>query len=302
MKAIVLHEFGAPGKLKYEDVEDPRPGEGEVLVRLAATSINPVDFKLRSGSMQAYMPLELPTVLGRDLSGVIRELGPGVTSFSVGDRVLALANRTYAELVVVKADQLTLAPDTLDIVEAAALPLVTLTGEQLITRGTKIQQGQTVLITGAVGNVGRAAVHTAKKAGATVIAGVRKQQLDQAKDLHADEILALDDSSAMEKLGYVDAVADSVGGSTAEQLLGKVKPGGVFASVLGPPANARLHPTIHIEPVYAVPDAPTLRVMAEDILARKFRIPIDRMVPLADAADAQAAAEKGGVGKILLLA
>ena len=302
MKAIVLHEFGAPNKLKYEDLEDPRPGQGEVLVRLAATSINPVDFKLRSGALQAYMPLELPAILGRDLSGVIRELGPGVTGFTIGDRVLALADKCYAELVVIKASDLTHAPDNLDLVEAAALPLVTLTGEQLITRGAKIQKGQTILIAGAVGGVGRTAVHTAKKAGATVIAGVRKKQLDQAAELKADEVLALDDDAAMQKLGYLDAVADTVGGKTAEQLIGKVKQGGTFATVLPPPSNAKMHPTVHIESVHCVPDPATLRTLAEDVLAKRFRIPIDRMVPLAEAAEAQAAAEKGGIGKVLLLA
>jgi len=302
MKAIVLHEYGGPSKLKYKDVEDPKPGEGEVLVRLAATSVNPVDFKLRSGALQAYMPLQLPAILGRDLSGVIREVGTGVTDFAIGDRVLALADKTYAELVVVKATDLTHAPDDLDLVEAAALPLVTLTGEQLISRGTKIQKGQTVLIAGAVGGVGRAAVLTAKKAGAIVIAGVRKKQLEQARELKADEVLALDDKTAMEKLGYVHGVADTVGHETAEHLLGKVKQGGVFASVLGPPANAKMHPTIHIESVRVVPDPGMLRTLADDVLAKRLHIPIDRMIPLAEAAEGQSAAEKGGLGKVLLLA
>jgi NADPH:quinone reductase-like Zn-dependent oxidoreductase len=106
----------------------------------------------------------------------------------------------------------------------------------------------------------------------------------------------------MAKLGLLDAIADTVNGETAQKLLAKVKQGGVFASVLGPPANAKLHPTIHIESVRTAPDAATLRTLAEDILADLFKIPIDRMMPLAKAAEAHAAAEKGGVGKILLLA
>lgn len=302
MKAIVLHEYGGANKLKYEDVPDPKPGEGEVLVRLAATSVNPVDYKLRSGMLQAYMPLELPAILGRDVSGVVRELGPGVTGFAEGDRVLALGDKTYAELVVVKASDLTIAPPTIDLVAAGALPLVTLTGEQLISRGTKIQKGQTVLVAGAVGGVGRSAVLTAKKAGATVMAGVRSKQLEEAKALHADEVLALDDDKAMAKLGYLDAVADAVGQETAEQLMGKVKQGGVFASVLGPPANAKMHPTVRVESVRVVPDSAMLRTLADDVVAKRLVIPIDRMVPLAEAADAQTAAEKGGIGKVLLLA
>jgi NADPH:quinone reductase-like Zn-dependent oxidoreductase len=179
---------------------------------------------------------------------------------------------------------------------------VTLTGEQLITRGAKIQAGQTVLITGAVGSVGRSAVWTAKKAGAKVIAGVKKSELKEAATLGADQVLALDDAAAIDKLGFIDAVADTVGGETAEKLLGKVKQGGIFAGVVGPPANAKMHPTVKIEPIQSKPDAATLRILAEDVAAGRFVIPIDRMVPLADAAAAHAAAEKGGIGKILLLA
>lgn len=302
MKAVVLHEYGGPDKLKWEDMPDPVPGEGQVLVRVAATSVNPVDYKMRSGEAKERFPVQFPGILGRDVSGTVRSVGAGVTNFAPGDRVMAFANATYAELVVVKAEELARVPEKLDLVEAAALPLVTLTGEQLISRGVKIQVGQTVLVTGAVGGVGRTAVYVAKRAGAVVIAGVRKSQLKQAEELGADQVLALDDKDAMEKLGFVDAVADTVNHETAEQLLGKVKQGGVFASVLGPPANAKLHPTVRVEGVRAVPDVATLQALAEDVVAGKFKIPIDRMVPLEDAGKAQAAAEKGGIGKILLLA
>ncbi len=302
MKAVVLHEYGGPDKLKYEDFPDPVAGAGEVLVRVAACSVNPIDYKMRSGAAKDRFPVEFPAILGRDISGVVRTVGEGVTGFAPGDRVMALTGKAYAELVVVKAADLTHVPDGLDVVEAAALPLVTMTGQQLITLGTKIQPGQTVLVAGAVGSVGRSAVWTAKKAGATVIAGVKKSQLKEAESLHADQVLALDDASAMEKLGFIDAVADTVNGKTAETLLGKVKQGGVYASVVGPPANAKLNPTIHIELVRAVPDAKALRELAEDVAAKRFIIPIDRMVPLAEAAQAQAAVEKGGIGKVLLLA
>jgi NADPH:quinone reductase-like Zn-dependent oxidoreductase len=302
MKAVVLHEYGGPDKLKCEDVPDPVAGEGQVLVRVAATSVNPIDYKMRSGAVKAFFPLELPAILGRDVSGIVRELGPGVSGFKPGDKVMALASKTYAELTVVAATDLAFVPEKLDLAKAGALPLVTLTGEQLITRGTKIQAGQTVLVTGAVGSVGRSAVWTAKKAGAKVIAGVKKSQLKEAATLGADQVLALDDPSAIDKLGFIDAVADTVGGVTAEKLLGKVKQGGIFAGVVGPPANAKMHPTVQIEHIQSQPDAATLRIMAENVAEGRFVIPIDRMVSLADAAGAQAAAEKGGIGKILLLA
>jgi NADPH:quinone reductase-like Zn-dependent oxidoreductase len=302
MKAVVLHEYGGPDKLKYEDVPDPVANEGQVLVRMTATSVNPIDYKMRSGAAKDRFPLEFPAILGRDIAGIVREVGPRVTQFKPGDKVMGLGSKTYAELTVVEAKDLALVPDKLDLVKAAALPLVTLTGEQLMTRGAGIQSGQTVLVTGALGGVGRSAVWTAKKAGAKVIAGVRKSQVKQAAALGADQVLALDDAAAIEKLGFIDAVADTVGGETGQMLLAKVKQGGIFASVVGPPANAGMHPTIKIEAIQAKPDAAMVRIMAEDVAAGRLVIPIDRMVPLADAGNAHTAAQKGGIGKILLLA
>jgi NADPH:quinone reductase-like Zn-dependent oxidoreductase len=302
MKAVVLHEYGGPEKLKYEDWADPVAGEGELLVRVAASSVNPIDYKLRSGAYQKFWPLQLPVILGRDIAGIVRSVGKGVTGFEPGDHVMALGNAAYAELAVVKAADAAKVPEGLDLVEAAALPLVTLTGAQLILRGVKIEKGQTVLVTGALGGVGRTAVFTAKKAGATVFAGVRKSQVKQAAELGADEVIALDDEAAVAKLGFLDAVADVVGGETGAGLMAKVKQGGVYGSVVGPPANAKMHPTVRVAAIQVAPDAAMLRTLAEDVAAGWFKIPIDRMVPLADAAKAHAAAEKGGIGKILLLA
>ena len=302
MKAVVIHKYGGPDELKWEDVADPVAGEGEVLVKTAAASINPVDYKMRSGEEKEMFPVEFPGILGRDVSGTVAAVGEGVTEFVDGDRVFALANQTYAELVVVKASELGRIPDDLGIVDAAALPLVLLTGEQLIMRGVKPEKGSTVLVAGAIGGVGRTAVYAAKQAGATVIAGVRKKQMDEAKSLGADVVLALDDTEAFDKLGFLDGVADAVGGKTAEQLMGKVKQGGVFASVLGPPGNAAMHPTVRIVPVHAEPDVPTMERLAEAVARKRMAIPVDRMLPMSEAADGQRAAEKGGIGKVLLLA
>ena len=128
MKAVVLHEYGGPDKLKYEDVPDPVAGEGEVLVRLSATSVNPIDWKMRSGEAKAHFPVEFPGILGRDIAGIVRSLGPGVTGFAPGDKVIALGSKTYAEFAVVRAENLTHLPEGLDLVESAAIPLVALTG------------------------------------------------------------------------------------------------------------------------------------------------------------------------------
>jgi NADPH:quinone reductase-like Zn-dependent oxidoreductase len=223
-----------------------------------------------------------------------------VEGFSVGDQVFAMADNTYAELCVVKAAVLAKVPKGLDLIQAAALPLVTTTGNQLIS-ATGIKAGQTVLVAGAVGNVGRSAVFTAKQRGATVIAGVLQKQIDEAQSIGADQVVATDDDNAIAKLAAVDVVADTVGGKTAEKLIAKVKPGGVFASVLGAPQNAGKYPSVKVVPVYATPDAKTLQLMAEAVRDGKLVIPISRKLPLSEAAKAQAAAEKGGIGKVLLV-
>ncbi len=302
MKAIVLHQYGGPEELKFEEVPDPQVGPGEVLVRLVATSVNPVDYKLRSGALQAHMPLTLPTILGCDVAGIVERVGEGVDAYSPGDRVLAFGSRTYAELVVVAAKDLAMAPAGLDLVQAGALPLVMLTGEQLISRGAKVGKGQRILIAGAVGGVGRSAVLAARKSGASVIAGVRQKQVAEAESLGVDELVALDDDSSMGKLPDLDAVADAVGQKTGELLLGKVRPGGIFASVVGPPRNAGMYPKVRIEAVRAQPDSRMLAILAEDVLAGRLTIPVDRVIPLAEAGKGQAAAEKGGIGKVLLRA
>src|SRR5690348_3271707 len=156
MKAIVIHKYGGPEELKFEDYPDPVPGPGEVLVRVAATSINPFDAMRRSGAAKDFAPIKFPGIVGVDLSGTVVKVGPGVEGFSAGDHVFGMADQTYAELCVAKAVGLARIPAGLDMVDAAALPLVTATGNQLIS-GTGIKSGQTVLVAGAAGNVGRSA-------------------------------------------------------------------------------------------------------------------------------------------------
>jgi NADPH:quinone reductase-like Zn-dependent oxidoreductase len=300
MKAVVLHEYGPPSNLKYEDFPDPRPGPGEVLVAVRAAGVNPIDWKLRSGAAQKLYPLTFPAILGYDVAGTVRELGEGVKDFAIGDRVFAMTVATYAELCVVKAEELAKIPEGLEMTTAAAVPLVSITGDQLIRKGTVVQPGQTILLTGAVGNVGRCALFAAKEIGAKVIAGVRKSQIEEAKSLGATEAIDLSDDAAIARLGTVDGVADTVGGDIAPKLLAKIKPGGNYGSVLGPPKDAALHPTVNIRPIISKANAATYIHYGEAIRDKKLSMPIDRIVPLSDAAAAQAAAEKGGVGKIIL--
>ena len=301
MKAVVVHRYGGPEVLKFEDYPDPAPGAGEVLVRVAAASVNPLDCKRRAGLTDDYYPIHFPGLIGVDLAGTVVKIGPGVEGFSVGDRVFSMADNTYAELCVVRAAILAKVPKGLDLIQAAALPLVTITGNQLLS-ATGIEAGQTVLVAGAVGNVGRSAVFTAKERGATVIAGVLKRQVDEARTAGADQAAATDDDTAIGNLPALDAVADTVDGRTAEKLIAKVKPGGVFATVLKAPQNAAKYPAVKVAPVFSKFDRKTLEFMAEAVRDGKLVIPISETLPLRQAAAAQAAAEKGVAGKILLVA
>jgi NADPH:quinone reductase-like Zn-dependent oxidoreductase len=301
MKAVVVHQYGGPEVLKFEEFPDPVAGAGEVLVRVAATSVNPIDYKRRAGLTKDFYPIKFPGLIGVDIAGTVVKVGPGVEGFSAGDRVFAMAADAYAELCVVKAEILAKVPEGLDLIQAAALPLVTTTGNQLMS-ATGIKAGQTVLVAGAAGNVGRSAVFTAKQRGATVIAGVLKKQINEVKSVGADQVVATDDDNAIANLPPVDVVADTVDGKTAQKLIAKVKPGGVFASVLGAPQNAEKYPSVKVVPVYVTPDPKILRFMAEAVRDGKLVIPISEQLPLSDAAEGQAAAEKGGIGKVLLVA
>src|SRR6266404_413656 len=302
MKAVRLYEYGGPENLQFEvNVPEPMLGADSVLVEAAATSVNPIDWKIRSGARQKDFPLALPAILGRDVSGVVRAVGSNIRAFKLGDRVLAVAEATYAELVAVEGSRLTHLPERVNLVDAAAIPLIALTGDQLVRQAAPAGSGQTFIVSGALGSVGRAAVHTAKKLGVHVIAGVRARQLSEATALGVSGTVAVDDESAIARLAMVDGVIDTVGGETAAKLFAKVKNGGSFgyASVL-PDGVAATNPTVRITRVFARPDASKVREFADDIRDGKFVLPIQRL-PLQDAAKAHALAQKGGAGKIVLV-
>jgi NADPH:quinone reductase-like Zn-dependent oxidoreductase len=303
MKAVVLHEYGGPEKLKFEDnIPEPQISGDTVLIAAAAASVNPIDWKIRSGARQKDFPLSFPAILGRDVSGIVRAVGANVKHFKPGDRVLALSNATYAELVAVADSDVTHLPDGVDLADAAAIPLIALTGDQLVRHAANVQKGQVVLVTGALGSVGRAAVHAAKKLGAQVIAGVRGKELEYASSLGVAGVLAIDDDQAIQKFSLVDAIADTVGGEAAAKLAAKVKEGGSFGyTAVLPEATAAQHPKVKIKRVFARPDPSKIREFADDVRDGKFVLPIGRRMPLRDAAEAHVLGEKGGTGKIILL-
>lgn len=299
MKAVVLTAYGDVDNLELRDLPDPNMGPNDIKVRMVGASINPVDWKLRSGALQAMMPLALPAVLGRDASGEVVEIGAAVTRFKVGTRVTGLVMGAYAEVVVAAADAWAEVPAKMDLVDAAALPLVLLTGAQLIEEALRPRHGDVVLITGAVGGVGRAAVFAAKALGAKVWAGVRGTQKVAATKLGADGVVALDDDTEIAKLPQLDGIADTVGGPTVAKLLGKMKPGGTIASVVGEPAGAKERGMI-ARAMMTHPDGERLTTLVRAVADGKLVVPIAKKLTLADAREAQTLAEHHSGGKVIL--
>lgn len=300
MKAVVLTGYGDVTKLDFTEVEEPNPGPRQIKVKVAGASVNPVDWKIRRGDMRTILPLQLPTILGRDVSGEVLSVGTEVTEFRVGDHVMGLVEHAYAEVVVASADSFARLPPEIEVDQASAIPLAGLAGMQLIDEGVGVQAGEKVLVTGAVGSVGRVAVFAAKRRGAQVIAGVRARQREEAEELEADDIVALDDPADIRRLPQVDAIADTVDGKVLEALLDKVRHGGVVGTVLDPPLGAEQQ-GLRVHAILAHRDPQRLVELGEAVVKGELRLPIDRRFPLHEARTAQDLAEAGGVGKILLV-
>jgi NADPH:quinone reductase-like Zn-dependent oxidoreductase len=297
MKAVLLHGYGGVDQLVYEEVPIPVAAAGEVLVKLFSTSINPIDYKIRRGEMKDDIPLQLPAILGYDLAGQVVALGEGVAGVKVDAMVMALADHTYAEYVTCKAEGLARMPDGLNPAEAGVLPLVLLTGTQLIELGVRPSSGQRVLITGALGSVGRTAVHIAKKHGAYVIAGVRASQGAEAKKLGVDQVVAVDED--LGDLKDLDAVADTVGRDVIDRLIPHIRKNGVLATVVGAPKSAAGR-DVQVHEVWSVADPHRLEQLAQEIASGEFAIPIAKRFTLAEIRQAHVLAEKGAAGKVLL--
>jgi NADPH:quinone reductase-like Zn-dependent oxidoreductase len=298
MKAVVLKEYGDVDQLELREVPEPKVGAGEVKVRVVGASINPIDWKLRSGAAKGRMPLQLPAILGRDAAGEVVEIGAGVTSFAVGMRVLGLVMGAYAERVVAKVDAWAEVPASLDLADAAAIPLVGLTGSEL-TDATGVREGQVLLVTGALGGVGRAAVFTAKERGVRVWAGVRGSQKDEALKLGVNGVVALESSEDVARLPELDAIADTVSGPAVQAVLPKVKRGGTVGSVLGETAGAKERGLV-VHAFSTHPDPKRLGELARAVAVGKLVFPIAKRFSLDQIREAQQFAEKGPGGKVLL--
>lgn len=307
MKAVRIHGFGGPDKLVYEDAPKPEVKDGEVLIKIEATGINPVDGMIGSGAMEAMVKHSLPLILGWDVAGTIEAVGPGITNFSVGDAVFAFAdirvNGAYAEYITLPAALVTAKPKSLDFIAAGAVPLAAITAWEALFEQANLQSGQTILIHGAGGAVGGFAVQLAKNKGATVLATATGDDVQYVRGLGADTVIDYKTEKFEDAAHGVDAVLDTISGETQARSWATLKDGGVLVSTL-PPVN--VPPDAAARGVTgkafgAHPDGAVLAQIAHFVDAGKVSVRVGAVLPLSDAALAQAQAKSGHTrGKVVL--
>jgi NADPH:quinone reductase-like Zn-dependent oxidoreductase len=315
MKAVRIHEYGSPEVLRYEDAPRPSLQAGDVLVRVHAAGINPVDWKIRDGSMRAHLRYTLPLILGWDVSGVVETVGPGVDEASwlrVGDEVFARTDiardGSYAEYMAVRASELSKKPKSIDHVHAAAVPLAALTAWQALVSAPEpyvsasLRQGQTVLIHGASGGVGSFAVQIAKLRGAHVIATTSARNVDLVRELGADRVIDYTAERFEDVVHDVDAVIDTVGGDTQERSWRVLARGGVLVSIVNPPPEEMAGKYgVRAGFLFLQPLAWQLDEIARAIDEGKIRPIVSEVLPLSDARRGQELSQGGHVrGKIVL--
>ncbi|WP_134496143.1 NADP-dependent oxidoreductase [Microvirga pakistanensis] len=304
MKAIRIHRFGGPEVLTLDDVPWPQPKDDEVLVRVHAASVNPVDYKIRGGSYSVKED-QLPYTLGRDLSGTVELLGTRAHTLKAGDPIFAFIGMdrgAYAEYVVVKAMEMAAKPDSLDHVQAAAVPLAGLTAWQGLFDHGHLQAGQRVLIHGGAGGVGHLAVQFAKAKGADVLTTASGSDLDFVHGLGADEVIDYEAERFEDRVSDVDLVFDLVSGDTQDRSWGVLKEGGILVSTLGqPPAGKAAQHNVQATGYRAQPNPAQLSEIGRLIDDGQVRVVVDRIFPLTEAGVAQDYLEQEHVrGKVVL--
>lgn len=241
MKAVRLHGYGGPEVLRYEDAPVPAVGPDEVLIRVHASSVNPVDWVMREGYFKDFLPLPFPAILGRDVAGVIETVGADVSSFKPGDAVYAWVDvarsGTQAEFVAVPADHAIAKPQSLDDLHAAAVPHAGLAAWQVLFDVAGLTAGQSVLIHAAAGGVGTFAVQLAKWKGAHVIGTASTHNLDFLRRLGVDEAIDYTTTRFETAVHDVDVVIDTEGGETQQRSWGVLKPGGILVGMVSPPSE-----------------------------------------------------------------
>ncbi|MFK0257718.1 NADP-dependent oxidoreductase [Streptomyces sp. NPDC090445] len=303
MRAVVVSQWGGPEVLTETEVDRPEPGLGEILVRVHAAGVNPVDWKTRaSGAFIGWGPV--PTV-GWDVSGTVEAVGPGVTLYRPGDEVYGMPRFPqqaggYAEYVTAPARHFARKPASLDHVQAAALPLAALTAWQALVDTAGVAAGQRVLVHAAAGGVGHLAVQIAKARGAYVIGTASAAKHEVLRELGADELIDYRAGDFAEAVSDVDVVLDALGGEVAQRSLKVLKPGGHLVTLLGPdvPAGAD---GVHASFVMVEPDLKGLEEIAALVEQGLLRPLVETVLPLEQAARAHEIGERGRTtGKIVL--
>lgn len=306
MKAVRIHQYGNSEVLKYEDAPMPEITSTDVLVRVVAASVNPVDWKIREGYLKEMITYPMPLTLGWDVSGVIEAVGADVTRFKVGDAVFSRPdikrNGTYAEYVAIRADEVAHKPKTISHVEAASLPLAGITAWEVLITAGKLKAKQRVLIHAGSGGVGSLAIQLAKSRGAYVIATTSGRNSDFVKSLGADEVIDYKTQKFQAVVKDVDLVFDTLGGEVQEASWSVLKPGGILVSIVSPPPEERAKALgMRSAFVFIEPSAAILAELAALVDAGSVRPIVGAEFALADIAKAHAFSQTGRtVGKIVL--
>jgi len=304
MKAVLIYKYGGPEELKYEDAPMPVINPDDVLVKVIATSINPIDWKVRKG--QHGNDRTFPIILGWDVSGVIEKVGDEVKNYKVGDEVYARPdpsrNGTYAEYVAVRAKEIYFKPKSIDHIKSAAVPLAGLTAWQGIFEHGKLEAGQKILIHGASGGVGTFAIQFAKWMGAYIIGTASEKNSAFLKELGADEVIDYQKEHFEEKLKDIDVVFDTIGGETQIKSLAVLKPGGILVSTVGIKDQEALKAKNIQDVQYMAQSIPAdLKQIAVLIDAGKIKPIISDIMPLTDIIKAHQLSEAGHTrGKIVI--
>jgi NADPH:quinone reductase-like Zn-dependent oxidoreductase len=305
MKVMQIHEYGGPEQMKYEDAARPEPGPGQVLVRVAASSVNPADWKIRSGAVQTMMKFPLPLILGGDVAGVIAAVGEEVAGWKAGDEVFALVGLVgaYAQYVTIDAAFIAAKPANIDFVAAGALPLVSLTAWLALAQDGREMREKHVLVHNAAGGVGSVAVQIAKARGANVTATASAKNAEFVAGLGADKVTDVRQTPADTLPQDVDVLLDFVGNAEALTLLKLVKPGGSVTRIGGGPVDPALAETLQIRAaaIRVKPDGAALAEIAAMVEAGKIKPHVAEVFALQDAGRAHEVSQAGHVvGKVVL--
>ena len=302
MRTIHIHSYGGPEQLKLEEKPRPAPSSGEVLVRVYAAGVNPIDWKIRQGLMKNFQPVTFPFTPGIELAGVVAAIGPGVTAFEIGQAVLGqVAAGAYAEYVPVPVEALALKPETLSFIEAAAFPVGATTAWRTLFDNGGLTPGQRVLIQGAAGGVGLFAVQLAKWKGAQVIGTASTANLEFVRSLGADTVVDYTTTPVESVVQDVDLVLDGVGAATLSSSLAALRHGGTLISIAGLPsaeqAQARGVHAMMSRGQASVPLETLTRLVDEGHL----KVPAGKTFPLSEVQQAHEYSQSGhGRGRIVL--